>query len=273
MGKIGCMLAGAMLGAVYVFPGEAVQAAWEGLCVWGRTLVPSLGPGMALCLYICTHLRGNGRLLVPAAMLCASPGGARLMQEKKLLGRDAAHGIAVTGVMSPMFFLGAVSGWLGSEREGAAVYLCHIAAALLTGLCIKGKSKNEAQLQPVPFLQCVHQSIQALLNAGFILMFFSAAARMMALALPFLPQDICVYLHCMLEVTGGTEKLCRLNVKPMLPIICFFTSFGGCSVLIQNHLFWQQSGIRIGQLAGIRLIHGLFSFVLCFFLENILFIG
>lgn len=273
MGKIGCLLAGALLGAVYVFPGEAASAAWKGLTMWARTLVPSLGPGMVLCLYVCTHLGRNGGVLVPAAMLCGSPGGARLMQEGGMNARAAIHAAAVTGVMSPMFFLGAVSGWLGSEREGAAVYVCHVLSAWLTGICIKGSGKNEGKLQPVPFFQCIAQSVQALLNVGFVVMIFSVAAGMFSLAFPFLPEHISVCLHCLMEVTGGAERLCRMKGKLRLPLLCFFTSFGGCSILMQNHLFWRQSGIGMGRLAAIRGMHGCIGFVLCFFMENLLFIG
>ena len=273
MGRMGCVLAGALLGAVYVFPGEAAIMARDGLTLWARTLVPSLGPGMALCLYVCTHLGKNGRVLVPAAMLCGSPGGARLMQEGKVSGKAASHAAAVTGVMSPMFFLGAVSGWLGSEQEGAVVYVCHVLAALVTGMCIKGNEKNEGGLQPVPFFQCIGQSVQALLNVGFVIMFFSVAAGMVSVVFPFLPEKISVYLHCLTEVTGGAERLCRLAGRFRLPLLCFFTSFGGCSILMQNHLFWRQSGIGMGRLAAIRLVHGCIGFVLCFFMENLLFFG
>ena len=272
MNHLACAAAGALLGCIYVFPGAAAQAARDGLSLWALTLVPALGPAMALCLYVCTHLGKKRRLMLLAAVLCGSPGGARLMQEGKLQGQAAARCAAFTGVMSPMFFLGAVSGWLGSTRA-AAVYFCHLLAACLTGLCIRGKGRPAFSVRPLSFSHCVQQSVQALLHVGLILTTASVAAEMAANALPFLPESAAVALHCLLEITGGAARLC-LSPSPLrLPLLCAAVSFGGLSILAQNSIFWQQSGLGPGKLAVLRGVHGLIAFLLCFFLQNVVVIG
>ena len=44
-----------------------------------------------------------------------------------------------------------------------------------------------------------------------------------------------------------------------IELLCAACSFGGLSLLMQNAAFWQESGVRIGQLFLLRLLHGLLA--------------
>ena len=138
---------GALIGAMIVFPVDAAAAARNALGAWAQAVVPSLGPFMACVLLLSPYLRGGMPSRVALAWLGGSPGGARLMQEMALSPRDALHYAALTGTMSPMFFLSTLSGWLGNTRAGWMLLCCHIAGAFLAGRCFP---LSERRLFPPP---------------------------------------------------------------------------------------------------------------------------
>lgn len=271
MGFLPYFCAGALLGAVYVFPERAAAAAREGLAMWAGSVAPGLGPAMALCSYLCSRAKGRG-MAVAASVLCGSPGGAKLMAKPGEKGQNAMHDAALCGIMSPMFFLGAMAGWLGDKKAAALVYACHLAGAFFTAMCFPG-SKKQKESVPLGFMQCVEQSVKALLQVAFLLMLGAVAAEMAACAFPFLPEQAKIMLQCTLEVTGGVKKLIDLRPDGLLPRVCAFTAFGGLSILMQNYAYWKETGLKGAALAMIQLLHGGISFVLCFFLQNILHIG
>lgn len=262
-----------MLGSIYTFPAEAAGAAQEGLSLWAKGIVPTLGPAMALCLYLCSRLKGNRFLQVLSAFLCGSPGGAKLMQQNDYQNRLPLRDAALTGVMSPGFFLGVLALGLGSQRGGLLLFLCHIAGACLSALCIKKAPALPRQSAPLSLPQCALQSVQALLNVGYFVMLGTVCARMCRCALPFLPMWLSIALQCVLEVTGGTQQLITAHPSLLYPLLCAVTSFGGLSILMQNLSFWQEKGITALQLASIRLLHGAISFLLCFLLQNLSLFG
>ncbi len=267
------LFAGALLGAIYVFPQQAMEAARQGLSVWAVNVAPSLGPGMALSLYVCSHLKGGRSVRVLASVLCGSPGGARLMLHSAGDKKSALGDAALTGVMSPLFFLGTLSLWLGHEKRAVLVYACHLMGAVIASLFFKGARGEIKTSSPLGFFHCVQQSANALMMVGFLLMLGGVGARMLQCTLPFFPAEGMALLHCLLEVTGGIRKLTEQGSPHLLPLLCGAASFGGLSILLQNFMIWRERGVKFWQLALIRLLHGGISFLLCFLLEKLPFFG
>ena len=254
------MLAGAML----VFPGEAAEAAWQGLRLWARAVAPVLGPFMACMLMLTSRVGGGAALKTLLGWLCGSPGGARLMQGMGLRGPAALRFAAMTGTMSPMFFLGTVSAWLDNPAIGRVILCCHILGAFLIGLCIyKGEQQAPPPAVPMPLGIALRESAFALLTVGLCMMLGCVAARMAACAFPHLPPWGAVALQCALEVTAGVKALIALHPPYTVPLICAACSFGGLSILLQNAAFWQESGVTLGQLALLRILHAVLSGCLC----------
>lgn len=266
-----CVLAGSLLGALYVFPMEAALAAREGLAAWAFSIVPSLGPAMALCLFLSTHLPGKRALQVLGAFLCGSPGGARLMQENAYGPGGALHDAALTGVISPLFFLSTLAGWLENGKAALLLYFCHGAGAVITSLCIKRPEILPGKNLPLSLPQCAEKAVFSLLQVGYYVMLGTVAARMLSCALPGLPPKATAFVQCLMEVCGGARQL--LSHSPSLPLISFVTSFGGLSILMQNFSLWKEKGVSAPSLLGVRLMHGAISFLLCFFLQNLPFFG
>ena len=254
------MLAGAML----AFPGEAAAAAGEGLLLWARAVVPVLGPFLICMLMLSSRVRGGMIVNTVMGWLCGSPGGARLMQGRGLKGKSALRAAAMTGTMSPMFFLGTVSRWMGNPASGRLILFCHLAGALLLGLCIpQGEKPAPLPAAPMPLIQALRDGALALLTVGLCMMLGCAAARLAACAFPRLPGWAAAALQCALEVTGGVKALIGLGLTHPAPLVCAACSFGGLSILLQNAAFWQESGVGMGKLLLLRAAHAFLSAALC----------
>ena len=264
MGRWTALAFGALAGAMMAFPGAAADAAWQGIVLWGRAVAPVLGPFMVCMLMLTARLGGGERLRVALGWLCGSPGGAKLMRQLALRGPEALRCAAMTGTMSPMFFLGTVSAWLRDGAAGRMIFICHVLGAALMGLCIPGTGeKRRAEPAPLALGQALKETGLALTGIALCMMLGCVAARMAACALPGLPQGAEAALQCALEVTAGVRSLIGLRTPWTAPLICAACSFGGLSLLLQNAAFWQESGVTLGQLFFLRLAHGLLSGMLC----------
>ena len=145
------------------------------------------------------------------------------------------------------------------------ILLCHIAGALLLGLCIPGGGKAApVPIVPVALSQALRDTALALLTVALCMMLGCAAARMAACAFPRLPAWAAAALQCALEVTGGVKALIGLGLPHRLALVCGACSFGGLSILLQNAAFWQESGVGMGKLLLLRIAHTGISTALCF---------
>ena len=268
---MGCAAAfGILAGAMIVFPQAAAEAAWQGLVLWARAVAPVLGPFMVCMLMLSSRLPGGLLWKTALCWLCGSPGGAKMMQSLRLSGSDALRAAAMTGTMSPLFFLGTVSGWLGSPAAGRLIFICHVLGALALGLCIPAREgAAPAPAAPMALGTAMRESALALLTVGACMMVACAAVRMGDCALPFLSPGMSAALQCCLEVTSGLRALIALAPPCRLPLACAACSFGGLSLLAQNAAFWQESGVTVKQLFLLRLAHGLLSGGLCWGLEGL----
>ena len=261
---------GALAGAMLIFPLEAAAAAARGLALWATAVVPVLGPFMACMLMVASRVGGGLPARAGLGWLCGSPGGARLMQTIRPRGRVALRGAALSGTMSPMFFLGTVSAWLCDPKAGRMILLCHWLGALALGLLIPGKGETAtAKPVPLPLGQALGDTAQALLTVGLCMALGCVAARMAACALPGLPPMAAAGVQCALEVTSGVQALIALHPPGAVPLVCAACSFGGLSLLLQNAAFWRDSGVKLWQLLALRMLHGLIAGLLCFALTGI----
>lgn len=255
---------GALAGMMMVFPGAAAEAAGQAVSIWAQAVAPVLGPFMACMLMVSSRINGGIMMRTAMGWLCGSPGGARLMREAGLRGRRAMRAAAMTGTMSPMFFVGTVGAWLDNRRLGWVILACHLAGALGIGLCIlHPEAPDSPPAAPMPLGTALRESALALLTVALCMMLGCVAARMTVCAFPFLPPVGQAILQCCLEVTTGVKAILSLNVSFAAPVICAVCSFGGLSLLLQNAVFWQDSGITFAQLALLRLFHALLSGALC----------
>lgn len=289
-------LCGLLIGCMACFPREAAEAVIYACDLWARAVMPSLFPFLACMLLITGNWRlseknGMNKFLglpsraVPVGLMglvSGSPGGARLSQTLRLdgeAGRAALMRLSLyTGVMSPMFFIGTIAGWLKSPALGYVILLSHWLGAFFTGQlsrlffpCPPLENPPYSPEKPPGLAQVMQSAAMAMLTVCGLMALGSVAAQMARCALPGLPPAALAALQSALEVTAGCARILDLPLPQTIPglrpaLLCAATSFGGLSILLQNLAFLQERGVAFSFLLKGRLCHGGLSFGLCLLL-------
>lgn len=264
-------LLGALAGAMLVFPGEAMEAAKGGLSLWAFSVVPVLGPFMVCMLLFGSRIPGGRGIRLLLSWLCGSPGGAKLMSMLRPGKKQALRDAAMTGTMSPMFFLGTVSAWLGSPGAGKRILIAHWLGAFLTGLMLPGEGKTEKiSPAPLPLSQALKESALALLSVALCMMLGCVSAGMARCVFPGLSPAFSTLFQCLLEVTAGVKAITEMKIPCREALAAATCSFGGLSLLLQNAAVWQERGVGPGKLLPVRLLHGGIAFLVCRILSYII---
>lgn len=260
-------LLGALLGAALVFPREAFWAAREGLSVFGLSVLPALLPPLFLLLLLSSRMRGGRAAIFLTAMLCGSPGGARLLAPRCGNKKDALFCAGLTGTMSPMFFLGTLSVWTGDAALARALYGVHIAAAALCGLPFlrRGMLKEGMKTAPLSIGEAALDTARAMLIACVCVCTGCVARAMLSAALACLPPLALSLLGALLESAGGVGALCALRLPRgvLAHLVSFVCAFGGLSIQAQNAAFLSKSGVKSGELCLLGLLRGALALLLC----------
>lgn len=269
---------------------DAVNGA-AGLFV--RSVMPALFPMMVLN-GLCARLGGREQrwMTVCFCWLSGSPASAQrlegLWKRGEVAGRELLPMAAVTGVMSPLFFVGSLGSRLPDPAAGWMLLAAHwlgalAAAGLAHGLNHLSRRKTaDAALpeeralrpaEPVSLLTALPDSLRqagpALLAVCGAMMLFSILAALFRQGLSALLPDWAAahpefpaILWAVLEIGGGAHALLDVSAAPDLPLLCALCSFGGLSILMQNLLFLGKS-IRPGKLLLVRLLHGAAAYGIC----------
>ncbi len=266
-------LLGALLGLMLAFPAVTVQSALGALTLFCGSVLPALLPFTVCALLLTAGKRLPAPVLAGLSLLGGSPSGARLFQDAGLSRASARRYAAITGVMSPMFFLATLSRWLGSAEQARLVLLCHLLAALLSGLFFPVREKRGARIQ-LPMLtipQAVAQGALSMLTVSGCVVMGSVLSALLFCALP-LSAPVQAALQALCEVTGGCRALIALPLRrlPLLCLLCAATSFGGLSIVLQCAAFWQKNGLGVGQLLLPALCRAALAFLLCALIGNCL---
>ncbi len=261
--------------------------------VFVRSVMPALFPMMVLN-GLCARLGGREQrwMTVCFCWLSGSPASAQRMEglwkRGEVAGRELLPMAAVTGVMSPLFFVGSLGSRLPGTAAGWLLLAAHwlgalAAAGLVHGLNHLSRRKTaDAALpeeralrpaEPVSLLEALPDSLRqtgpALLSVCGAMMLFSILAALFRQGLSaLLPgwaaihPELPAIFWAVLEVGGGAHALLDVSAAPDLPLLCALCSFGGLSILMQNLLFLGKS-IRPGKLLACRLLHGAAAYGIC----------
>ena len=244
------------------FPDMAISASRTAITVWGRDVVPSLFPYMVLCKTTASRLSAGRLPVVPLTValgwLGGSPSGAAMLSASAgRLERRQLHALsALTGTISPMFFLGTMRTWGLDGGNCLRLLLAHWMGAAFACLCVWHFSWiNDAPDMPQTAKRTenpIVDSVQAVMGVGGCIVFFSVLASCIGVCLPFLSEEGVAGLHALLEIAGGLRAW--LNLRPLslgkLVCVAALTGFGGFSILAQNRLFLQPCGITQFRLMG-----------------------
>ncbi|MGB9866785.1 MAG: sporulation integral membrane protein YlbJ [Bacillota bacterium] len=186
------LAATAVTGAMIFYPGEAFEAAVEGLKVWWEIVFPALLP-----FFICAELLialgvvhftgvlleplmrplfnvpGVGSFVMAMGLASGYPGGAVLtakMRREGLCSRtEAERLLCFTNTADPLFITGAVAvGMFGNPAVGKALVASHYLSALILGVILRfwgtKQDRVEAPLSQVKG-PIIFRALQALITA------------------------------------------------------------------------------------------------------------
>lgn len=237
------LLYGAGLGMVLAYPAVAAESALAALSLFARSVLPSLLPFSIFALMFTAGKQLPPAALVGGSLLGGSPTGARLFARAALDKRQAKRYAAMTGGLSPMFFLFTLSMWLEDAVAARAIFALQAAAGIAAGFLLGGKGKREALALPeLTLARAIAQAAQAMLSVGASIALGAVIPSVLARALCLSPT-VYAYLRAAFEVTGGCRELIVLGGRHLLPLLAFFTGFGGFSLLLQNAEGWQAHGL------------------------------
>ncbi len=267
--------------AALICSGTLMAAASGAAQVFATAVMPSLFPVLVL-----GAVQASGK---PARRVCAgtlllglcsgSPGGARQVaaqaQQGRLSSRELRFLLGATGTMSPLFFTGAMTSWLGGG--GAVMLICHWAGALSVGAvyALWGGRKDgsttsamvlEEKRVPLDLRGMLGGAMDALLLVLGAMMLGACMSAVLGKALcrlwPEMPEAAGAILHAALEIGGGAQAVAEALGARAILLLCGLCSLGGASLLMQNlTMLHGLTSWRV--LLMLRLSHGAISYGLC----------
>ena len=270
----------AVMAALVLWCSEAaMQAARTAAQVFASGVLPALFPMMVLGRLAPMPRRGWLWQTAVFSFLSGSPASAQRAGALQDAGAVPAKAwenlLCLTGVMSPMFFVGTMAQWTGNAANAWRMLGVHWAgaaiASLLWWLIPPGPASKAApvpQAQRCTLPRAIEQSCRALLSVCGAMMLFAIASAVvqkgLGAAFPRWTQahgkELAI-LWALLEIGGGAKAVIDAFPAPPWALLCALCSFGGVSILLQNLLFVGEK-IRPARLAAMRLLHGAVSFVL-----------
>ncbi len=237
---------------VVLFSQQAMEAAQTAAQTFVSGVMPALFPMMVLSRLMPS---GGGGWLSCAAFgfLAGSPASA--CRARDIADTQSAPRLmALTGVMSPMFFVGTLAKWTGAPASCQKLLWLHWASAAIVWALLPGKLPGKTGGQAATLPRAIAESMTALLSvAGAMMLFAILSALLGALGLRW------KLLWPLLEIGGGMAQAAGHVSWPVMGALC---SFGGLSIWMQNLLFVGQI-ISPVKLLGIRLLHGAVCYALC----------
>ena len=265
-----------------LFSDAAMQSARAAAQTFASGVMPALFPMMVLCrLLPSSHMGKGSRFPLSAVMfgfLAGSPASAQRAEGMRRCGMSQRHFerlLALTGVMSPMFFTGTLAGWMNCKFAAWIMLGAHWLGAAVAALLWewvpaddRAQAAEGCAQKRVTLPEAIIQSARSLLAVCGAMMLFSILAGILAQALGLiLPRWTQEHAHwmavlwAMMEIGGGAKAVIDSFPSPPGALLCALCSFGGLSVWLQNLLFLGEK-IHPAKLLCMRALHGALAYAI-----------
>ena len=287
---------------VAVMPDVAADGVRSGLSLCAGVIIPSLFPffvlsGMLSRLglpELLAGLSGGTPKLWLTPFLLGICGGypvgaaalAQLVEDGRLSPPEAEKLLPACNNTGPAFIIGAAgSAVFGSVTAGVILYICHISAAVITGLIFSRGCGGNAAAAAIPqgsigavLSRSVKSAVSSILNVCGFVVFFSVVSRMlersgfMVRASGELASALGLELHFtqallrgLLELGGGIGAMAGLELTAgNAALAAFILGFGSLSVHCQTMAVTERANIKCARHFAGRIVHGLVSSGLVF---------
>ena len=226
---------------------------------------------------------GSSSYIFLMSILSGYPVGAKLTQdfyENKLIDKNEAFKICTfTSTSGPLFVIGTVGcALLKNYKAAIIIFVSHILGAILNGIVHRNyKDKTTNQLSPFSLKtpnknmlsDCMYNAVLSILLVGGFIAFFSIVIDVVLSLKIFSNVPLKILTSGTIEVTRGCFELSAstLSEKIKVTLACGFISFGGLSIHAQAFAFLSKCEIPYFKFFVQKLIHTLFSSLICFLLS------
>ncbi len=312
----GCALAAAALIALLLWAPEAMDGVRAGLATCAEVIIPSLFPFFVLGSAIMElgipqrlsrapspvmsrlfGVSGVGASAVIIGVMGGYPLGAATaagLCERGVINRDeCSRLLGFCNNSGPAFLIGAAGvGVFGSVRAGLALYLCHILAAVTSGIVLRSKRGAATAIcaatpepEPGALARAVMSSVKNILNVcGFVVIFSALTAALDASGLlGRLAGELAVRTGLELgasralvtgffEIGGGISALRECSYTAVNFSLCaLIIGWGGVSVHMQTSAVTASAKPRAARHLAGRLLSAVFSAAYAFALYSLAF--
>lgn len=249
------------------FSAEAVQAAADGLKLFGLYVVPSLFPFIVCsnCMLKGGLLNRSGReaaLPLPAlaltAAVCGTPSAALMLNTVRYESvkdeRSASVCCAVLNQAGPVFIISTLSrGFLKSAEYAPALCVSHYVPAFIGSLllcagwkrrlkfCAQSKEKSPACASRI-VSESISDSVSVMLRIGGTIVFFRVIYGVFSgmIGQFSLPESISGSIMGVIEMTNGLKALSAMQTRLSVSLCAFLLSFGGLCIFMQSKLVFER---------------------------------
>ncbi len=271
-----------------VLSGEMAELVSEGMSLAVRCVVPSSFPFMIISdLYVSyghpekiksVEWLAYRLLGLPAsaigALICGNVGGfpigakitGDLYREGAIDRESAERLMALSANPSSAFIVGAVGlGMYRDETIGVILLLSVYLSSLTCGFLTKQKHNNTLYSDNIMWQN--YNFVVSVKNAGIssvsVISFVSLFSVIVGLIKKYVKIGSVVYpLVAILEVTNAAKIFADSSLFPTVlsvSLVAFSLGFGGLSVLMQNAVFIEGTGLKMKKYTVIKLMQGVIS--------------
>ncbi len=221
------------------------------------------------------HLSPHMSSLYFVSFFCGYPTNAKIIKESYQLGyinnKQLQHLLSIASFASLSFIF--VSLHL-PFRISCIIYISHILPSIIKALFYKGPTSYISFSQTIShlknphmsFVKALKQSITSSITAFIFILGYMLVFQFIGYSLSYFIKDsyILAIIQGFLEFSSGSIQLLKFHHTLVYPFISFFLSFSGLSVLMQIDNILEDIHYSFRVYVKQRLIHGIFSFILCF---------
>jgi Nucleoside recognition. len=231
------------------------------------------------------HLTPHMSTIYFLSFFCGYPTNAKIMKEAYELHyiniEQLQHLLSIASFSSLSFIF--VSLKL-DFHTALFIYLCHIIPSLIKALFyfkdyqLQTFSQTMQSIKDVDhsFIKAIKKSMTSSLYAFIFILGYMLVFQFVGYSLGLFIKNpfIITIIQGLLEFSSGSLRILQYHHILTYPLICFFLSFSGISVLMQVDNLLEDIPYSFKKYFIARLFHGIVSFSLCFILQiltNILF--
>ena len=283
-----------------VSPAKYGKSILDGISLWAVCVLPATFPFLFLTAVL-TRLKlfeklsarlsplfskvfkisGAGGCAAILSALSGYPVGARtvldLYESGRLDENERFRLSCLASTTGPMFLVGTVgTNMFSSPAMGWMMLFCHYVAVFGVCFCMRsfGTAPRKAVMPAAKSGNTLYDSlytsvISILCVGGSIALFHAFSEMILSFFRPMSSFSEGV-VRGLMEMTAGCKAFAGSPSPLSMAMCCFFVTFGGACVLMQQLAFLTRAGVRTLPFLAVKLLQGILAGALCFALAWLL---